>query len=105
VKQSTLVESDCLNLTREVQKPIDTRTNHAGILVEIKGAMSLPSDCKVHHVLRGANEIAHALAQRAKRCQEYVVLRHSAPEFIRDLVTREAAVYVNTTHACNCSLP
>jgi chaperone required for assembly of F1-ATPase len=52
VKQSTLVESDRLNLTREVQKPIDTRTNHAEILVEIKGAMILLSNCKVRHVLR-----------------------------------------------------
>jgi hypothetical protein len=81
VKQSTLVESDCLNLIREVQKT--TGSTYAGILVEIKGAMGLLPDCKVSHIQREANEIAHTLAQRANRQQEYVVMRLNNPEFIR----------------------
>jgi dihydroxyacetone kinase-like predicted kinase len=92
-------------LTREVQKITDVRSAYAGILVEIKGAMGLLSDCKVSHIRREANEIAHALEQRAKRQQEYVVMRLSSPEFIRDLVMREEASSVNPTHTCNRSVP
>jgi hypothetical protein len=49
----------------DVQKPIDAQASQAGILEEIKGALSLLPECKFHHVRRGSNEVAHALAQRA----------------------------------------
>jgi hypothetical protein len=49
----------------DVQKPIDAQASQAGILEEIKGALSLLPECKFNHVRRGSNEVAHALAQRA----------------------------------------
>jgi hypothetical protein len=41
------------------------------------------------HVHRGANEVAHTLAQRAKRCHENVVVHLEAPECVRELIRRE----------------
>jgi hypothetical protein len=41
---------------------------------EIRAATQLLSDCKMNHVRREANEVAHDLAQRALKQRECVVM-------------------------------
>jgi hypothetical protein len=80
VRQPTLVETYCKNLISDIQKPVITWSGLAGILEEIKGVQSLMVDCQFEHVYRGANEVTHALAQRASRYHESVVMGPEATE-------------------------
>jgi hypothetical protein len=66
---------------------------------------SLLVDCKYMHVHRGGNEVAHTLAQHARRCHENAVVRLEAPECVRELIRREAAGRVTPAYACNRSVP
>jgi hypothetical protein len=74
VRQPTLVETYCKNLINDIQKPVIAWSGLAGILEEIKGVRSLMVDCQFEHVYMGVNEFALALAQRASRCHESVVM-------------------------------
>jgi hypothetical protein len=105
VRQPTLLETDCQNLISDIQKPTNARSGQAGILTEIQGVKSMLPDCKLFHVRRGANEVAHTLAQRASRCLESVVMRLDTPEFVRELIRREAAGSVNPSYGCSRSVP
>jgi hypothetical protein len=105
VRQPTMVETNCQNLISDIQKPLNARSGQAGNLAEIKGVQSLLVDCKYMHVHRGGNEVAHTLAQHARRCHENAVVRLEAPECVRELIRREAAGRVTPAYACNRSVP
>jgi hypothetical protein len=52
-------------------------------------------------IRREANKVAHELAQRAMKKQEYVVTRLNAPECIQRQIVIEAAEGVGDPQTCN----
>jgi hypothetical protein len=74
VRLPVRVESDCLALVKAVSDRHSSRATWEGMMDEIRAATQLLSDCKMNHVRREANEVAHDLAQRALKQRECVVM-------------------------------
>jgi hypothetical protein len=74
-----------------------------GILTEIKAVKNLWPECHFKHIKRGANEVAHRLAQEAIRNQECIVMRFNAPECVREHLVKEGAGMHETPPLCNMS--
>jgi hypothetical protein len=52
IRQPTVVESDCLSLTKTIQAPVQNRASWAGIIKETKDLSLLLPDCCFMHVRR-----------------------------------------------------
>jgi hypothetical protein len=63
--QPTLVEADCATLIHALGKVADSRSQWAGVITEIQVLGHLLPACRYDHIRREANQVAHALAQRA----------------------------------------
>jgi hypothetical protein len=68
VRQPALAETDCKTLVDDVQRPANARSRLVGLVAEIQTVKNILLECTFKHVRRRANEIAHAVAQRA--CME-----------------------------------
>jgi ribonuclease HI len=77
VRQPIWVETDCLNLIRDLTKTIGTRSSMTGILADIQAVGRLLPECSFHHISREANQVAHLLAHKAledEQCGSLCVL-------------------------------
>jgi hypothetical protein len=90
VRLPARVESDCLALIKAVDASPSSRSAWAGIVDEIRAARNLLPECTMNHIRREANKVAHGLAQRAMSRRECVVMRHAAPDCVRNQLDVEA---------------
>jgi hypothetical protein len=104
VQQPTCLESDCSNLIKDVQLKGNPRAPLAGIHAEIRGLMNILPECKVQHVNRCVNRVAHKLAQHALKNQECVVMRFNYLVCVRDLIVREESGLDDSPPGCNQTL-
>lgn len=61
--QNVLIESDCLQATLEVHKTRPSFIEGGGLVADIKDLLSMFNVCKITHVLRNLNKLAHKVAK------------------------------------------
>jgi ribonuclease HI len=82
----TEVETNCATLVKAVNGIGTSRARWSGHIEEIKGSSRMLSACKVAHVGRDANQVAHDLAQLAKKKRQCMAMHGNVPLEIRALV-------------------
>lgn len=104
IGQPIQLESDCLLLINALNSAKTTRSSWEGSTQDIKANASLLPECVFLHVNRDGNQVAHQLARRALRTQEWIVRRHSFPDYVKALIEAEA-VAQTIPSSCSSSIP
>lgn len=80
-----MVESDCLFLVDEINKPVLTSASIRSLVLEIKELMQRFPRCSIHHYSRLGNQAAHCLARHAWSLDDMILWWHSVPSFIENV--------------------
>jgi hypothetical protein len=89
VRLPTEVETDCSALVQAVNTAGSSSARRPGLILEIKDISRLLPDCKVAHVRRDANQVAHGLAQLAKKKRQCMVMHGNVPQEIQAMVAND----------------
>jgi hypothetical protein len=96
-----LKKKDYSILVQALRKEEENRATWAGVLRDIRATMQLVPKCKVQHVRREANQVAHNLTQWATRQQQCMVMRLNAPPCVHGILDKESLGWKYPEGPCN----
>jgi hypothetical protein len=96
-----LKKKDYSILVQALRKEEENRATWAGVLRDIRATMQLVPKCKVQHVRREANQVAHNLTQWATRQQQCMVMRLNAPPCVHGILDKESPGWKYPEGPCN----
>ncbi|GLT25951.1 hypothetical protein SLA2020_010490 [Shorea laevis] len=90
---TVVVETDCASIVTAINgDTLSLNSNLGFIILDCKHLMASFTICRLQHVGRSGNSVAHELARRALQAEGDFAWVGRTPDFIAHLVTRDRAV-------------
>jgi 2-C-methyl-D-erythritol 4-phosphate cytidylyltransferase len=92
-RSKTIIESDCLSAVLAACRPGVDKSQLAFIVNDIKHVSRMLAEVRFQYVRREQNEVAHELAQFAKRMSHSAVWHAQVPQCVESLIAKECTLF------------